>query len=350
MKIALPLVLALTIIVCGASATSASGVLKQNYDSQYYERQLRDFVFSVQQIVAEAGAGAQIFTATANQLENSLNRGKLAELWSKFKVEIQKEPFDEIFQAESLLEEFDPNLENLGTRARTFARRVIRTIVDAINANPNFPEQSIVVDDAVSDLFDEIYEPLATLFGTLGFLITYSGPLFPVFYALVFMEEYQYEGYSDLEPIKLIWSLVQEASQYIQMFYGILIDDIVQFQSVFALNVNPDALPYFQIAQTQVSEAFAFYLNLIGEPFNLPGFVPVVLKIAQKAFDATRTIVPKLIDQPEIWSTAEESISDVIEDFTEEFEANGEPDVTSANFELYYIGLFDKILAMSIFQ
>lgn len=367
MKIALTSILALTIIACVASASSASRALGEpksddydDYDDYYYlddteilgyfEKQLRDFVFSIQQIVAEAGAGAQDFTAAADQLETSLNRGKLAELWSKLKTEIQKEPFAEIFDTEDFLEWFDPNLENLGTRGRTYARKVIRTIVTAINAHPNFPEQSITSDDAVVELFEEIYETLAVVFGTFGFLIINGGPQFFIYYVLSALQEYLYNGQSDNAPLKLIWSIVQEASQYIQEFFSTFMEDYTQFFINFNLNVNPNALPYFQIATTQVTETFAYYLNIIGEPFNKPGFVPALLEVAEKTLAAASIIVPKLLDQPDIWLTAMDSIEEVIEEYSEEFTVNGEEDLTAANLKLFYFGLFEKILQMSIFQ
>lgn len=358
MKIALTLVLALALFVCEASASSASGALGEHKidDALYFEEKLRVLVFSIQQIVSEAGAGAPFFIAAADKLETSLNRGKLAELWSKLKVEILKEPFDDIIGTEDLLEEFDPNLENLGTRGRTFARYTISTILNAINTNPNFPVQSISNDPSVAALFDTIYmsiiAPLALIFTNYTFLVqfAYFGPIFPLTFVFLIVELYKEKGYSDKAPLNRIWSIVQDASQYIQEFGRITLDDFTQFFKDFALNVNPAALPYFQIVQAQITETFFFYLNSIGEPFNLPGFVQVAMKIFQKAFDAIRTIVPKFLDQSDLWLTAYDLFNDVTEEYLEEFNANGEPDVTAANIELYYIGLIDKVLEMSIFQ
>jgi hypothetical protein len=80
-------------LALGQEVLAQNDEMSQAEMSAYFERQLRDFVFSAQQIWSNAGEGAQYVTNALDQLETSLNRPVFSEIWGNITSELEGTPF-----------------------------------------------------------------------------------------------------------------------------------------------------------------------------------------------------------------------------------------------------------------
>lgn len=286
----------------------------------YFEKQLRDFVFSAQQIWLNAGEGAQYVTNALDQLETSLNRPVFTEIWGNMTSELE----GTLFSGPPFPLDLDPSiLIEFGSRARQFVRNGIQTTLSAIEANPNFPEQSIMNDPAFANWLQSTWRTISNYIMAYGFSAADNGgPLFPTYFILGFFEEIDdfLEDEDDLnldaiQPLVRAWSWVQKFLNTVQLIYtnGVAIyqqDLLIDFPA----NVNAEARPYFQLALTQLRETWQFYLALVGQK---PGNLQREVRLLFGNIPAISEIVPKLFERPELWKNLRDKIDDAVNAFVE---------------------------------
>lgn len=349
-----------TIIACGGASSVESSLSKATTDYDFsnfirkYESNFRVFVSSMLQVSANSGVGAKYFTAFSDKLVARLDSGYLSSLWVEFLFQITKEPFVSLpflSGLEQFLVTFDPNLENLGTRGREIFRTAITVILFAINEKPNFsafrPESSITTEATIQALFTRFLEYFAPYFGGLSFLVSNGSPLFPLYFVLDFLDAYSLVYGAESEAPTQLWEVVREISQYVQGFARNTFRDVTEFYSDFGYNANPPAQPFLLAARAQVTESLFVYLGELGEPFNLPGFSDAAFTVLNKMLNTVSEIVPILLRRQILWLTADDLVKELVADYTEEF---GQPQFTAETFERFYVGVFDRIRAMPIFQ
>lgn len=349
-----------TIISCGGASPVESSLSKATTDYDFsnfitnYESNFRVFVSSMLQISANAGVGAKYFTAFSDKLVARLDSGYLSSLWYEFLSQITKEPFVSLpflSGLEQFLVTFDPNLVNLGTRGRDIFRTAITVILFAINEKPNFsafrPESSMTTEPTIQALFTSFLDYVAPYFGGLNYLVSNGSPLFPLYFVLDFLDAYSKVYGAENEAPKQLWEVVREISQYVQGLARNIYRDATEFYSDFGYNANPPAQPFLVAARAQVTESLFVYLNQLGEPFNSPGFPNAALTVLNKMVNTVSEIVPILLRRQILWVTADDLVRELVADYTEEF---GQPEFTAENFERFYVGMFDRIRAMPIFQ
>lgn len=303
-------------LALGQEVLAQNDEMSQAEMSAYFERQLRDFVFSVQQIWSNAGEGAQYVTNALDQLETSLNRPVFSEIWGNITSELEGTPFSYL----PFPLDLDPSiLIEFGSRARQFVRNGIQTTLSAIEANPNFPEQSITNDPAFANWLQSTWRTISNYIMAYGFTAADNGgPIFPTYIVLEFFEAYDFSENVqdfDVQPLKRAWSWVQKFLNTVQLIYthGVAIyqqDLLVDFPA----NVNAEARPYFQLALTQLRETWQFYLALINQK---PGNLQREFRLLFGNIPVISEIVPKLFERPELWKNLRDNINDAVNAFAE---------------------------------
>lgn len=349
-----------TTIACGRASSVEITLSKATTDYNFsnfirnYESNFRVFVTSMLQVSANAGVGAKYYTAFVNKLVVNLNNGYLSSLWYEFLFQITQEPFVSLpflSDLEQFLGTFDPNLVNLGTRGQEAFRNAITIILDVIREKPTFsafsPGSSITTEPKIQALFTSFLNYFAPYLSGLGFLVSNGSPLFPLYFVLDFLDAYSRVNGAENEAPSKLWEVVREISQYVQEFVRRNFKDITEFYSDFGYNANPPAQPWLVAARSQVTESLYQYLNELGEPFNLPGMFDAATTVLDKMLNTVSEIVPIVLRRQVLWLTADDLVKELVADYTEEF---GQPEYTAKSFERFYVGVFDRIRAMPIFQ